>query len=186
MAHIVHCRICKKEIDIDSTHNWIMPSTNFYYHPKCYDDWVARKAERLVSAERSEEEWFDLLKDYLWKDIKLPNINWTKVTSQWKSFINKKFTPKGIYFAVLYGFEVQKNDREKAEGGIGLVPYIYYDSAEYWANIESRRKGTIEGIIRQIAQRQNRASIIVSNIARENKRVKYSLDDIKEGEENDG
>ena len=33
-----HCRICKVEIDKEND-DWIMPSKNYYYHRKCYEDW---------------------------------------------------------------------------------------------------------------------------------------------------
>lgn len=185
MAHIVKCRVCKREIDIDAAHDWIMPSTNYYYHAQCYDDWIKSKSERAVSVERSEEDWFTLLKDYIWRDIKLPNIDWAKVSSQWKNFLKtKNFTPKGIYFAVIYFYEIQHGNVELAKGGIGIVANIYYESAKYWSNLESKRKGTLDGIIRQMIARQNRPILTIIDTARRNsQKSKYSLDDIGEDED---
>ena len=154
MAHIVKCRVCKREIDIDAAHDWIMPSTNYYYHAQCYDDWIKSKSERAVSVERSEEDWFTLLKDYIWRDIKLPNIDWAKVSSQWKNFLKtKNFTPKGIYFAVIYFYEIQHGNVELAKGGIGIVG-------------------------------QNRPILTIIDTARRNsQKSKYSLDDIGEDDD---
>lgn len=185
MAHIVHCRVCKQKIDIDSSHNWIMPSTNWYYHPKCYEDWIMSKRERALSVERSEEDWFTLLKEYIYRDVKLPGIDWTKVNSQWKNFLKaKKFTPKGIYFAVIYFYEVQHGNAELAKGGIGIVGSIYYESAQYWANLETKRKGVLDDIVRQMEARRQRPVINVADVARRNgPRIKFSLDDIGEDED---
>lgn len=184
MSHIVHCRICKKEIDLDASSNWIMPATNWYYHPQCYDDWIQRKAERALSAERSSSEWFDLLKEYLYRDIKLPGIDWPKITSQWNNFLKtRNFTPKGMYFAIIYFYEVQHGNAEMAKGGIGIVPNIYLESAQYWANLEAKRKGTLEGIVKQMLMRQNRPVWNVTDMARRNApKLKYNLDDIGEEE----
>lgn len=179
MAHIIHCRICKREIDTDLETNWVMPSTNYYYHSKCYTDWIQRKVARAVTAERCEEDWYDLLKEYVWRDIKLPNINWTKVASQWKNFLKtNKYTPKGIYFAIIYFYEVLHGDAEQAKGGIGIVPSIYYESAQYWANLEAKRQGTLDNVVKQITARQLRPIMNISDLNRRNfKRQKYNLDD---------
>ena len=180
MAHIIHCRVCKQPIDIDSSHDWMMPATNWYYHPKCYQDWIARKGERSVAVDRQEQEWFELLKDYLWRDLKMPGITWQKITSQWRNYLSStKYTPKGIYFAVIFFYEVQHGNAEMAKGGIGIVSSIYNDSAEYWSNLEHKRKGTLENILKQMAARVNRPTIAVQDTERRNApRLKYSLDDI--------
>ena len=181
MAHIVHCRVCKQKIDLDSSHDWVMPATNWYYHSKCYADWIKRKGERALSVERTEEEWFSLLKDYVYRDIKLPGIDWAKITSQWNNFLKtKKFTPKGIYFAVIYFYEVQHGNAEMAKGGIGIVSNIYYDSAQYWSNLEVKRKGILEEVVQQIAIRQNRPILTIKEPNKARNRLKYSLDDILE------
>lgn len=187
MAHIVHCRVCKQEIDIDSSQDWMMPSTNWYYHPKCYQDWIARKGDRSITVDRQEQDWFDLLKDYLWRDLKMPGIDWQKVHSQWKNYLNSKnYTPKGIYFAVIYFYEVQHGNADMAKGGIGIVANIYNDSAHYWSNLEHKRKGTLEDIIKQMAARVNRPVMTILDANRRNtSRLKYNLDDVGDGE-NDG
>ena len=179
MAHIVHCRVCKHEIDIDSSHDWIMPATNWYYHPSCYKDWIARKSDRAITVDREEQDWFDLLKDYLWRDLKMPGSDWAKVHSQWRNYLTKKYTPKGIYFAVIYFYEVQHGNAELAKGGIGIVSNIYNESAQYWSNLEMKRKGTLEDIVKQMTARLNRPTVSIKDTNRRNtSRIKYSLDDI--------
>lgn len=187
MAHIVHCRVCKQAIDIDSSHNWMMPATNWYYHPSCYQDWIARKGDRSIVVDRQEQDWYDLLKDYLWRDLKMPGIDWQKISSQWRNYLSsKKYTPKGVYFAVIYFYEVQHGNVELAKGGIGIVNSVYNDSAEYWSNLERKRKGTLEDIVKQMAARVNRPVISVLDSNRRNtSRAKYNLDDVGD-EDNDG
>ena len=182
MAHKVKCRVCKQYFDTDATTDWVCPSTNWYYHTKCYADWVKRKGERALDTERTDDEWFELLKDYIWRDIKIPGIDWSKVTSQWKNFLKtRKFTPKGIYFAVIYFYEVQRGNPTLAKGGIGIVANIYNESAEYWSNLETKRRGTLEKVVQQITARTQRPTINVSDVNRRNTaRIKYNLDDVME------
>ena len=87
---------------------------------------------------------------------------------------------KGIYFAVIYFYEISHGDPSKAKGGIGIVSSVYNDSKEYWSNLEIKREGTLEGIIQQIATRQNRPVRTVRDTTRRNvPRLKYRLDDIE-------
>ena len=188
MAHIVHCRVCKKEINIDSTTDWMMPSRNYYYHVECYNDWIKDKQNRAVQSEHTADEWYLLLKEYLWRDVKMPNIDWGKISSQWQNFTTKsnRFTPKGVYFAILYFYEIQHGDPKAALGGIGIVPSIYQESAQYWANLEARRAGTLDNIVKQMILRQSRPVLsILEKSSKKNKRPKYSLDEIG-GDEDDG
>ena len=70
-------------------------------------------------------------------------------------------------------------DIDKAQGGIGIVPNIYNDSARYWIDLETRKTGTLEAIIQQIKQRQSRP---VQQIQRKDStkkdKTKWSLEDI--------
>lgn len=188
MATIRECRCCHKKINIDKETNWIKPSNRMYYHVDCYNDWVKAREDRDVNTERTDDEWFQLLKDYISKDLKIPNINWKKVTTQWNNFLksNKyQMTPKGLYFGLLYYYEVLHGDKTKAEGGIGIVPSIYSDSAAYWRELEARREGVLNEIVRQMAARSERPVLSIQDVNRRNtSRVKYSLDDVG-GEDNE-
>ena len=177
--HIVHCCVCHQEMDINSATDWMKPVTNRYYHIKCYEDWVARKADRSLIANRDDDEWFALLKDYVYKDIKLPMINWAKIQTQWNNFVKTVGTPKGIYFAVIYYYEVLHGDAAAAKGGIGIVKNIYNESAAYWRKLEEKREGTLAGIVEQMKARANRPTVTYNDINRRNApRIKYKLSEI--------
>ena len=129
MTHIVKCRLCKEQFDTDKIprEDWTLVGQRSYYHSSCYNEWV--KAKQTVTSNVTDEEfWRESLVDYLYRDIKM-TINFTKLDSQWRNFIKpeKKMTPKGIYFAVRYYYDVLKGDATKAQGGIGIVPNIYKD-----------------------------------------------------------
>ena len=175
--HIIHCRVCKQEFDTEKE-EYVLVGKQSYYHKKCYDDWVSTINNPRKSGDA--DFYKEAVIDYLYRDVKM-SIDFVKLNKQWDSFIKpeRKMTPKGIFFAVKYHFEVQKGNVEKSLGGIGIVPHIYNDSKEYWSNLEARKEGTIEAIIAQIKERQERpVSIITKRKTEKKNKSKWSLDDI--------
>ena len=49
---MAQCRLCKIEIDKEKD-DWVMPSRNYYYHKKCYENW--KKAQF-----KNDEEYVDM------------------------------------------------------------------------------------------------------------------------------
>ena len=67
---------------------------------------------------------------------------------------------------------------DKALGGIGIVPSIYNQSAEYWVDRETQKQGTLDAIIAQIQARENRPSIQIVQKQEKKNKSRWSLDDI--------
>ena len=146
----VHCRICGKPINRNigiEGEDWISPVRNFFYHPKCYNDWAKKKDQ--VHADATEKEWYQSLLYYLGNVLKAP-IDHKKVRSQWNNFVKQKTkTPKGIYFSIKYFYDIQKADVKKCQGGIGIVSNIYEEACTYWAEQETREAGLLEKLEQQ-------------------------------------
>lgn len=163
MANIKKCRICHGEIDIDKEKDWILPSKGYYYHKFCYESFAKKKGaikEGDMSVELEDDLWKAAIYEYFKKDLKI-SLNYVKFLNQWNSYLKKNMTAKGIYFAVRYFYEVQKGDVSKSEGGIGIIPFIYNESAEYWCNRNERDKGICDRIEAQIRQMRNQKIKIV-------------------------
>jgi hypothetical protein len=177
MAHEVQCRLCKVRFDTEKE-PFILIGKKSYYHQACYDAWI-KDRNNATAAPKDENFWYESVIDYLYRDVKMI-MNFSKIESQWKHFTKpeRKMTPKGIYFALRYYYEVQHGDKEKALGGIGIVANIYSDSARYWTELESRKAGTIDAIIEQIKNRENRETISIVRHERKQNKSKFSLDDI--------
>ena len=171
---IVHCRICKNEIDKDND-DWVMPSRNWYYHKECYENW--RKKESELTAVANDEEWFGLMWTYLTREIRFP-ANYQKIKKQWDSFLKKNMTAKGIFFGVKYIYDIKRIDFEKADGGIGLLPYIYIESAEYWQKKENSNRGICNKIVAQLKAQMEQEKITVKQVKKNKRTTKYSLDDV--------
>ena len=179
--HIVKCRICHQPFDTESLSEdeWVMPNPRCYYHKSCFEDWKANK-DNVKASIKDADFWQECLIDYLYRDVQM-EIDFVKFKSQWTNFIKpNKYTPKGIYFAMRYYYDVLHGDPKKAQGGIGIINSIYNDAAQYWVDLENRRAGTIDAIIKQIEERKSRPvqKIVKTNSENKNK-LKWKLEDVK-------
>jgi len=172
------CRCCKGEIDKADTISWVMPSQGWYYHTKCYDDWIRKKED--IHAVAEDDEWKGYLWDYLSRDLKLPKLNYQKCDQQWHSFLSnkKKMTAKGLYYACRYFYEVIKGNPAEAQGGIGILPYVYDDSCMYWTNREKINKEVCQQIEEQCAQKEVREVIQVIQRQTKKEKPQMSLADV--------
>ena len=182
MAHKVMCRVCREYFDTEqlSQEEWVMPQPRWYYHKKCYNEWI--KDQSSINSEGYQDDtWKELMIDYLYKDIKM-SVDFVKVNSQWNNFLKSKnpvMTARGIYFGVLYFYQVKHGSPEKAEGGIGIVPSIYAESYNYWKRLEDNKKGTLEAIVQEMVARSNRPAIkIIKKKKEKQDKSRYSLDEV--------
>ena len=55
---IVHCRICKGNIDRDNQTDWIEPTPKWFYHKSCYEDFANKRgriSEKDISVEVEDD-----------------------------------------------------------------------------------------------------------------------------------
>ena len=76
--------------------------------------------------------------------MKLFNTDYVyaRIQKQIKEFMDKYgYTYSGIHKALIYYYEVKGNSIEKANGGIGIIPYIYQNAFNYYYSIwEAQQK----------------------------------------------
>lgn len=63
-----------------------------------------------------------------------------KIKRQIKAYISQNITRKDILKSLQYWYFVKKNDISKANGGIGIVGFIYQEAEEYFKNQERIKK----------------------------------------------
>ncbi len=166
MAELIKCRLCgiedinkktqQENIDYIRHGKW-------YAHKSCYEERERRRGNIDIHEDQDDNFWKDISYDYLRKDLKIPIV--PKVFfSQWKNYMESKkpfYSAKGIYFALRYFYGVKKGDTSKANGGIGIIPYIYDESKEYWYKVEDEQKGTVAAIEEQMRAAMNREKITI-------------------------
>ena len=171
-AHLVKCRICKECFDtnkLKENADWIMPSRNFYYHKKCYDEWARKK--NSVTDTADAELYFDASWKYLKEDVKI-DPEFIRFQNQWKSCLKKGMTAKGIYFSLRYFYEIKKGDKDKSNRGIGIIPYIYTEATQYWVKRENFERGVCARIEEQLRQAANQKTLKVTGGAHNQKSKK--------------
>lgn len=181
--HEVLCRVCNQRFDtylLKEGSEWIMPEPRYYYHTKCYEDWKIKKNSPNLEQEiENGILWIDATYDYLHKELRIP-VNYVKMRQQWASLLKKGRTSKGIYFAVRYFYEVEKGNKDRAQGGIGIVDYIYDRSAQYWVNRERNGERILAQIEEQVQALQTRDTVTIERKRKPKKQKKViDLDTIE-------
>ena len=119
--HMVKCFYCGKTFDANSE-PFVKPRANRYAHAACDQQANANKTQ--------EERDYEILVDYI-KQL-LGNVN-PRVWKQLKEYKEQYgYTYSGIYKTLVWWFDLKHNDVEKANGGIGIVPYVYDQASHYY------------------------------------------------------
>lgn len=123
MAHIVTCVYCKQRFDRDKF-PYVQVSARRYAHQEC-----SLTEEQKISKE--EQDKIDL-ENYILKLFKVDYVD-ARVRKQIKQYREEfNYTYSGIRKALTYFYEVKGNSIEKANGGIGIVPYVYQNAYNYY------------------------------------------------------
>ena len=132
MASIVKCPFCGQKFDREKV-PCVTIGARRYAHVEC-----AKNAEKNKTQEEKDKE---ALEKYIMKLLNESYIN-ARVRKQINQYREEyNYTYSGMLKALIYFFEVKKNSIEKANGGIGIVPYIYKDAYNYYYAIwEAQQK----------------------------------------------
>jgi hypothetical protein len=126
VTHFVICPYCKQRFNRDKEPT-VQVSAKRYAHKEC--------AEKYEASKSQEERDLETLKEYI---NKLFNNNYdhAKVQRQLKEYKEKyNYSYSGILKTLVYWYEIKENSLEKANSGIGIVPYIYEQSMQYYYNL---------------------------------------------------
>lgn len=132
------CLFCNEDIDIRSEKYTLVG--NRYAHTSCYKEGASEEIEAI-----------NALYDYLAKEICI-KVDYMKMKSQRKNFLkqNKSATDEGILNTLKYFYGIQKAPATKAQGGIGIVPYLYEEAQEYYKNVDKKKEEIKNGIEKQL------------------------------------
>ena len=89
-----------------------------------------------------------MLEDYVQKLLG-DDYNKARVNKQIKDYVAEGYSLSGILKSLIYFYEVKGNSKDKANGGIGIVPYVYKDAYNYYyslylANLQNKEKDVKE------------------------------------------
>ena len=119
----VVCAYCKKPMS-KKDEDCVMIGNNKYVHKACQE-----------LEEKREKTDKEQLEDYIKELFQISYID-PRVKGQIKKYIDEyNYTYSGIRKALIYHYEIKGGDKSKANGGIGIVPYVYQNAYEYHYNL---------------------------------------------------
>lgn len=124
MAHLVKCVVCGHQFDRDKIQA-VKVSARRYAHYTCNPEGelvpLPTKNADLIALENYIMKLFE--EDYVSPQIR-------KQIKQYHEEYHYSYS--GMLKTLIYWFEVKGNSIEKANGHIGIIPYIYKQASQYY------------------------------------------------------
>ena len=122
----VKCLYCGKLLERDSD-DCVKVNSRRYAHKECADIYQTS----LVQEDADKKA----LKEYICKMFGITEVS-QKIEKQIEKYHTEyKYTYSGMLKALIYHYEIQHNDIAAANGGVGILPYVYNQALEYYYEI---------------------------------------------------
>jgi len=145
----VKCPWCEEWFKTDEVENTYDKKLKRYFHDNCY-----KAYEREL---HHKEE----LKKYILNMFNYKGLG-PKINSQIKKYRTElNFTYEGILKSLKYFYDIKGNSIEKANGGIGIVPYVYQEANNYYNKKELKTKSIEKRINKFKISEENKKKIVV-------------------------
>ena len=125
-VRMVKCKYCGIQFDRNSE-PFEEVGGRRYAHKAC--------AEKQKEAVPQEEQDYELLEKYI-KHLFGENYINVRIRKQIKDFRQEYgYTYSGMYKTLYWWYEIKGNSIEDAQGGIGIVPYVYNTALKYYYSL---------------------------------------------------
>ena len=121
------CKLCGKQFDRNAEQA-VIAGPRRYAHQKCLPTGELVPMENPIDAE------LDKLNNYI-INLLGKDYNAARVKKQIKDFKEQGMSYSGMLKSLIYFYEVKGNSKEKANGGIGIVPFVYKDAYNYYYDL---------------------------------------------------
>lgn len=128
MAHLVKCTVCGKQFDRDKIQA-VKSGARRYAHYSCLP-----KGELVPLVDPIDE---DLLKlEQYVEQLLGEDYNPARVKKQIKDFKKQyDYSYSGMLKTLIWFYEIKGNSKDKANGGIGIIPFVYKDACNYYYSL---------------------------------------------------
>lgn len=129
MAHMVKCTVCGESFDRDKVQA-VKSGARRYAHYTCLPEGELVPLPNAVV----DQDLVDL-ENYI-KNLLGDDYNPARVKKQIKDYKNEyNYSYSGMLKALVWFYEVKGNSIEKANGGIGILPFVYQDAYNYYYSL---------------------------------------------------
>jgi hypothetical protein len=170
--HYVICPYCNEKFDRD-TEPFVQINARRYAHKECADKYGEQKTQDELDLEKLEKYIMRLFGD---------NYINAKIRKQLRDY--KKdygYSYSGMLKSLIYWYEVKDEDIEKANHGIGIIPYIYDTARQYYYNLYLIKLSNEDRDINDFQQKEKIIEIFSPEIQRKKIRL-FDLDEVENGE----
>ena len=129
--------------------------------------------EKKLQENKDREDLYDYI-------MKLFNISFVdpKIQKQIKKYIEENnYTYSGIKKALVYFFEIKGNSVEKANGGIGIVPYVYTQAYNYYYSLWLAQQKNEDKVVQEYIPKIKEIVIPIPEKNPRKRKLFSSLDD---------
>lgn len=159
----VICLYCNEKFFLEDE-NFLKPRLNRYAHKECYEKHFTK-----------DESYIDVIYQVLSKaGVK---YNYQMCERQRLRFLKDGYTNEGISEALRFFYEKNTSDPNKANGGIGIVPYVYDEAKEYFDKMRKRKTARREAF--QARQEVKAITIVAPKKKEKERKNKFSLEDLE-------
>ena len=129
MAHLVKCTVCGQQFDRDKVQA-VKSGARRYAHYTCYPE-----GELVPLPETVVDQDLIDLENYV-KELLGDDYNPARVKKQIRDYKSEYgYSYSGMLKALTWFYEVKGNSIEKANGGIGILPFVYQDAYNYYYSL---------------------------------------------------
>jgi hypothetical protein len=126
LAHWVICKLCEERFNRDKE-ECVAIEGRRYMHKTCFETYTNEKTQ--------EEKNLIALETYIKELFQISTIS-AKIKKQIQSFKQKyNYTYSGMLKTLTWWFNIKQNSIEKANNGIGIIPYVYQDAQNYYYSL---------------------------------------------------
>lgn len=123
---LAKCKYCGIQFD-RSIEPYVEAGARRYAHKAC--------AEKHDAAIPQEEKDYIKLEEYIKKLFHEPNLN-IRIRRQIRDFRQEyNYTYSGMMKTLYWWYEIKGHTISEAQGGIGIIPYVYQDALKYYYSI---------------------------------------------------
>ena len=124
--HMVKCKYCGEMFDAN-VEPYVMVSSRRYAHKECAE----KHESEMTQEERDKEEFFKYAKKLFGEDFNF--IATQKLANRYVQENN--YTYSGMLKSLIWFYEIQHHSIDKANGSIGIIPYVYKEAKDYYFSL---------------------------------------------------